>query len=225
MEECAIDAAALPLITTIVVTTRQPRVLRVRPISAAPEFCAPLFEALPQNRTLVELSVNDAGEAIARRTLARNQAVSEITAEVLQGYVPRSSSTKTQAIKAIKPGVKEPIAEMPAYLGFVPHGMEGRVRFGMSETIGRCSEMCGTSMPVDDTPMARGTLFGVFDSHDGRDAVEYASANLPTEITGQIASGKSVAGLRRLRQCMERWQRAGRLVGRRRLWRLFTNIN
>jgi serine/threonine protein phosphatase PrpC len=60
----------------------------------------------------------------------------------------------------------------------------------MAETIGRRSEMNGISIVAHDAPVQRATLFGVFDGHGGREAVEYASANLPGEIVAQIAAGK-----------------------------------
>jgi serine/threonine protein phosphatase PrpC len=46
------------------------------------------------------------------------------------------------------------------------------------------------SIAMRDTPVSGAALFGVFDGHGGRSAVEFASANLPGEIRAQINGGK-----------------------------------
>jgi serine/threonine protein phosphatase PrpC len=190
IEDYGIEAEALPLLQTIIITTRRLRILRVGPISAPPDEFAPIIAAVPQNRTLVDFSINRGIESVIHATLVRNLAVSEITAAVLQGYVPRSYLTKAKAIKSIRLSVRENsfIERRSSIVGG-----EDKIRFGMSETIGRRSEMCGMSIALRETPVTGASLFGGFDGHGGRSAVEYASANLPSEIRAQINCGKGFA--------------------------------
>jgi hypothetical protein len=194
MEDCGIETAAIPLVNTIVRTTRLLRVLRVGAIAGPPDVFAALVAGVPQNRTLVDLSVSTSVDPLARPALVRNLAVSEITAEILQGHVPQSYLTKTRAIKAIKLRQRESSSDVSAGVRRASRSQpEARVRFGMAETIGRRSEMNGISIAVHDSPVPRATLFGVFDGHGGREAVEYASANLPAEIAAQLAAGHGYA--------------------------------
>ncbi|KAH0793954.1 protein phosphatase 2C [Histomonas meleagridis] len=65
-------------------------------------------------------------------------------------------------------------------------------RSGQAEMIGRRPKMEDVSIVLNDTPSIGSMLFGLFDGHGGREASEYASENLPSLISDNILSGKTL---------------------------------
>jgi serine/threonine protein phosphatase PrpC len=182
LESCGVDVSCLRIVTHIVATTRVLQSMRIGPIIGTPTHFHGLVEAVEENRSLTDVFVSDQVGQSVRKSLARNSVVSEITDELLRAtfpVVPRPTSRPARAFKSIKPrsrSYEQRAVELRMDDGRSPP------RVGCADTIGRRSEMLGMSIVLENVPVQRALMVGIFDGHGGRDAVEFAAKNLPVEI-------------------------------------------
>jgi serine/threonine protein phosphatase PrpC len=192
LEECNMQYSSIPLLSALISTSRVLRTLRVAPLSSPPEDFSELRTALIENRSLLNIDLGNELFRESELVIQRNTFVRSFADEIYLAPFQRSARASTETFfsgkgrlrsgsrSRLAPSLSEPeLVKSPSHAD--------RKWYGLAESIGRRSEM--TNISIVSTELSSGVLFGVFDGHGGREAVESTAEHLPGEIKAKLESG------------------------------------
>lgn len=231
LDGCRIPESATGSLIALASHNRLLDTLRVGPARVSPSDVSSLRTALRGNLSLRSTSISPDVADAALYANERNAFLANIVDSIARAPFQRQFRAKIESFKSVKgremlmgrAGQKEQLrgTQLFADLEAVDarartleaqeaDASHDRLRSGQAEMIGRRPNMEDVSIVLRDVPTSGAALYGLFDGHGGREAAEFAAANLPKAISDRLIATASyedayIASFRQLQMDMRPW--------------------
>ncbi|KAH0790513.1 protein phosphatase 2C [Histomonas meleagridis] len=230
LDNCHIPENVTQSIIDLINTSRKIDTLRITTTKSTSNQKR-LSTALMNNLYLKNTTISDDLTSLSATTNERNIAVSNIVDSIVRSPFQRRFRSKIESFKSIKgremligrAGQKERIRGTALFDDLEAADKRAKTiesqethqntelfRSGQADMIGRRQTMEDVSIILMDMPRKGAALYGLFDGHGGREAAEFAAANLPKAISERLKATANVedayvASFRQLQMDMKPW--------------------